>query len=340
MNPGRLIHTLPGRVLHKFIEDQAPNWAVLIAWNALFALFPIVVFMAAVLGIVAGIIGESRLVDCDTVQSQTSRLDCTLLSVLPSQTVPGAYEAIHHFQDQQGLLIVIGVLGLLWGGSALFGAMEQAFAVIYHTRPRDFLRQKVTGVSMIFLFTVLAGLAILSSVILPALPAIPGAPPLLKTGFSLVLQIGIGLIAGTLLFTSIYFVVPNRHQRLRRVLPGAVLAGALFELVTLVFPTYIALTNSVANYGKTFGLLFVVLTYFFFFGLITMIGVEFNSVLYPEPAAPPVRQPLEPRTIATAPTAQSVNGSRRRIRARTALGLAVIASVIGVLLGRRRAGSD
>ena len=88
------MHTLPGRVLQKFMEDQAPNWAVLIAWNALFALFPIVVFMAAVLGIVAGIIGESRTIYCHAAQSQTTPLDCTLLSLLPSQTVPGAFEAI------------------------------------------------------------------------------------------------------------------------------------------------------------------------------------------------------------------------------------------------------
>src|SRR5690349_12464348 len=109
MNPQRLMHTLPGRVLQKSLEDQAPNWAVLIAWNALFAVFPIVVFMAAVLGIIAGIIGESRTVNCAAVQSQTTPLDCTLLSILPSQTVPGAFDAIHHFQQQKGLLIVVGV---------------------------------------------------------------------------------------------------------------------------------------------------------------------------------------------------------------------------------------
>lgn len=355
MNPARLMHTLPGRVLQKFIEDQAPNWAVLIAWNALFALFPIVVFMAAVLGILAGVIGESRTVYCHAVQSQTTPLDCTLLSILPSQTVPGAFEAIHHFQDQKGILILVGVLGLLWGGSALFGAMEQAFAVICHAKPRDFLQQKAMAVGMILLFTVLAGLAVASSLVLPALPAIPGAPPLLKSGFSLVLQVAVGLLAGFLLFASIYYVVPNRPQEWRKVLPGAALAGALFELVSLLFPTYIALTNSVATYGKTFGLFFVVLTFFFFLGLITMLGVELNSVLYPVR----VDQPLRGKTLTSAPPAgaggngrkpgqasatASANGQAapsvsRGIKTWTALGLAVIASVIGVVVGRRTSSS-
>ncbi|MDQ6882870.1 MAG: YihY/virulence factor BrkB family protein [Candidatus Dormibacteraeota bacterium] len=349
-----LLHSFPGRVVQKFLEDQAPNWAVLIAWNALFAVFPIVVFLAAVLGIIAAVIGETKMVTCHIVGgAQISALDCTLLTALPSQTVSGAFDAIKHFEAQKGLLIVIGVLGLLWGGSALFGAMEQAFAVIYHTKPREFLPQKIMSIGMIFLLTLLGGVAIVSSVALPALPSIPGAPDALKGGLSLVLQVVVGLIAGTLLFLTVYFVVPNRPQQIGKVWPGAIVAGVLFEAVTLLFPVYINLTNSAVTYGKTFGLFFVVLTFFFFFGLITMVGVEINSVLYPVP----VEQPARGDTIAAAPKTAGdadrrgapqaepmTNGSRgpvrTGVRARTALLVAIGASMIGVIVGRRSSGTD
>jgi len=349
-----LMHTFPGRVVQKFLEDQAPNWAVLIAWNTLFAVFPIVVFLAAVLGVVAAVIGETKMIACQAVGgAHIAVLDCTLLTALPAQTVSGAYEAIKHFEAQKGLLIVIGVLGLLWGGSALFGAVEQAFAVIYHTKPREFLPQKLMSIGMILLLTVFGGLAIVSSVALPAIPSIPGAPEALKGGLSLVVQVVVGFVSGFLLFLSMYFVVPNRHQHVKQVWPGAVVAGVLFELVSLVFPLYIGLTNSAVTYGKTFGLFFVVLTFFFFFGLITMVGVEVNSVLYPVP----IDQPARGNTITAAPkTARdaekrgaptvepSPNGShgpvRSGVRARTAVLMAVGASVIGVILGRRSAGTD
>ncbi len=348
------MHSFPGRVVAKFLEDQAPNWAVLIAWNALFAVFPIVVFIAAVVGIVAAWIGETRMVTCQLVGgARISALDCTLLSALPQQTVAGAAQAIKHFEHQKGLLIVIGVLGLLWGGSALFGAIEQAFAVIYHTKPREFLPQKVMSIGMIFVFTLFGGVAILSSVALPALPDIAGAPEALKGGFSLLVQIVVGVVTGFILFASVYFVVPNRHQEWGKVWPGAVVAGILFELVTLVFPVYIRLTNSALSYGQTFGLFFVVLTFFFFFGLITMVGVEVNSVLYPVS----VEQPARGNTITAAPKTGeeadkrgapqvegSANGShgpvRTGVRARTAVLIAVGASMVGVLLGRRSADTD
>src|SRR5260370_35655638 len=82
-------------------------------------------------------------------------------------------------KGQSGVLFIVGLVGLLWGGSALFGAMEQAFDRIYHTKPRDFVQQKLIPFGMVLLFTVLVGLAVATSQILPArkgLRAIPEFP--------------------------------------------------------------------------------------------------------------------------------------------------------------------
>jgi membrane protein len=336
---GRLLKTVPGRVIQKFLEDQAPNWAVLIAWNALFAMFPIVVFAAALIGFLVDRFGFASKAFYDY-----------LLQAIPNQDAKSAAaDALVHFQKQQGLLLLVGVIGLLWGGSALFGTMEQAFAVIYHTRPRDFLPQKLVSFAMVFLFIITAGSIVASSAILPALAHIPQIPGFLYRGpAALVLQFIIGVVTGFILFAVVYYVVPNCKQKLIRVLPGAILAGFLFELVTLLFPAYIALTNSLATYGKEFGLFFLLMTFFFFFGLITMIGVEVNSVMDPVTIHPPGKgghavanresgPEGERRQVGT--NGQSRNG-RRGIPARAALGMAVVASVVGVLLGRRSANSD
>src|SRR6202022_2527524 len=57
---GGLRDSVPGRVIRKFIEDQAPNWAALIAWNALLAIFPIVIFAASLLGFALRLFGEAN----------------------------------------------------------------------------------------------------------------------------------------------------------------------------------------------------------------------------------------------------------------------------------------
>ncbi len=337
---GRLMKTVPGRVVQKFLRDQAPNWAVLIAWNALFAMFPIVVFGAAAIGFLVDKFGFA-----------SKAFYNYLLQAIPNQDAKSAAaDALFHFQKQQGILLVVGLIGLLWGGSALFGAMEQAFAVIYHTRPRDFLPQKLLSFAMVLLFIITAGPIVASSAILPALKHIPQIPGLLYGGpAAFVLQFIIGVVTGFILFAVIYYVVPNRKQKLIKVLPGALLASFLFELVTLLFPAYISLTDSVATYGQEFGLFFLLMTFFFFFGLITMIGIEVNSVIFPVPIELPGRDSHAVAAPESGPEGESAdpamnggsaNGRRRGIPARAALGMAVVASVVGVLLGRRSANSN
>src|SRR5438309_8852477 len=334
---GRLMESVPGRVIRKFLEDQAPNWAALIAWNALFAMFPIVIFTASLLGLVLRLFGQAN----DTIYS-------TIFTAIPGDPRP-LLDAVTTVESQSGVLFSVGLIGLLLGGSALFGSIEQAFAVIYHTKPRDYLRQRLIAFGMVFLFTILVGVAVATSALLPALKHIPNIPEFLYSGVAaFILQVAVGITAGFLLFGTMYYVIPNRKQRFRKVIPGALVAGLLFELITLLFPLYLSINNGINQYGKTFGLFFLLMTFFFFLGLITMIGVEVNSVVYPVPielpgkdshavAAPESGPEGERRRMAS--NGQAPNG-RHGIPARAALGLAVVASVVGVLLGRRSANSD
>ena len=341
----RLTGSVPGRVVMKFLEDQAPNWAALIAWNALFAMFPIVLFTASLLGFALKAFGEAN--------DQVYKI---IFSAIPGDAHQQSelLKAVSGVKSQSGIFFIVGLILLLWGGSALFGVMEQAFAVIYHTKPRDFIRQKLISFGMVVLFTALVGVAVATSALLPALKHIPDIPSFLYSGAAaFVLQVILGVLAGFLLFLSIYYVIPNRRQEFQKVLPGALVAGILFELITLLFPLYLTLNKGIGQYGATFALLFILMTFFFFFGLITMIGVEVNSVIYPVD----VTQPARGETLTAAPKTSkdadrhgapqvdaSGNGSRGPVRsgikARTALLVAVGASIVGVLLGRRTASSD
>src|SRR5438309_1253380 len=242
---GGLIGSFPGRVIRKFLEDQAPNWAALIAWNALFAMFPIVIFAASILGYALRLFGQAN----DAVYK-------TIFTAIPGdpKQQDELLKAVSGVKSQSGILLFVGLAGLLLGGSALFGVMEQAFAV-------------------------------------------------------------------------------------------------LFEAITLLFPLYLEINKGINQYGKTFGLFFLLMTFFFFLGLITMVGVEVNSVIYPVPieapgkdahvVAPPESGPDGEGQLVGGRSREGRNGStndgRRRIPARAALGMAVIASVVGILLGRRSA---
>jgi uncharacterized BrkB/YihY/UPF0761 family membrane protein len=159
---------------------------------------------------------------------------------------------------------------------------------------------------------------------------LPNVPAFLAGDAAALLQLVIGVVAGFILYLVIYFVVPHRRLPLGHVWPGALVAGVLFEVVTLIFPLYLSINKGLNAYGKTFGLFFLLMTFFYFVGLITMVGVEVNSVLYPIEAVRPA--PASAPANLVPPSAQPL---RRGVRARTVFLLALVASGIGVLLGRR-----
>jgi len=313
---GRFQETLPGRLVRKFGEDQAANQAVLVAWNALFAMFPIVLVILGVVGVALNAVGlGSGIVQRDVI------------AALPADSsVQGqVLHALEGVKQQTGLFFVVGFAGLVWSGSSLFGTMESSFDLLWHAKPRGFIQMRLMAVSMIGIFTVLTVIAIGTASMLPLLGRLPDVPPFLTSGpLPTLLQVVVGVGTGFLLFGSMYYVVPNRKQRFGVVWPGALLAGALFEALTLLFPLYLNVNKGIDQYGATFGLMFLLMTFFYFLGLITMLGAELNALLYPVPVARPKEgpDPLAPRRSPESPRRRRLSGPKRAVMA-----------VVGVLVG-------
>ncbi|MGI8610379.1 MAG: YihY/virulence factor BrkB family protein [Candidatus Dormibacteria bacterium] len=285
MNLEGLKNSVPGKLATKIGEDKAINWATLIAWSALLAMFPILLVGASIVGFALSLAGVSEKQVIDSVAGAIH--DAGVRTIVE--------QALTSFKHQSGVFAIVGLVGLMFGGSALFGSMEQGFAIIYHTTPRSFFKQKAIGLGMIVPFSILVGVAIGSSAVLPALANLSFVPALLTHGpAALLLQIALGVLTGFMLFALIYFIVPNRHQEWSKVWPGAVLAGGLFEAVVLLFPLYLEVNKGIQNYGKTPALFLTLMTFFFFLGIVVMVGVEFNSVLYPLP----VQQPSKADSLA------------------------------------------
>ncbi|HEV3232726.1 MAG TPA: YihY/virulence factor BrkB family protein [Candidatus Dormibacteraeota bacterium] len=270
--------SLPARLGRRFSADRCPDLAVLIGWNLMFASLPLVVVIAAIIGLVVGL-------DPTGTSGQHAgagaRVQATILQLLP-----GAHpDDLAPLAQASGLYLAVGFLGLLWTSAGLFGAMESAFSVVYRTPRRPFVRQKLVSFAMILLFAPLTGLIVGSATILPGLSNLLSLPTALRSGFSLALQAAFGVLAGTLLYTVIYYVVPTRRQSLRHVWRGALAAGVALEALTLAFPFYVALNKNFDRFGSSFAFVFLLLTFFYFLGMVTMLGAELNALLDPEDAA-------------------------------------------------------
>lgn len=299
------MNTIPGRVVGRLGQDQAPTFAVVVAWNLLLAFFPIVLFLAAILGLVLGHAGLAT----------RARFESIMLSQLPTQP-QDTRDALNAIKEQPGIFFLIALAGLMWSGSALFGAVDQAFDAIYHVPQRSFVRQKVMGVLLMLLFAAVAVLLILSSSALTLLQSVPYVPDaVIAAGPVLAaVQPVVGVVAALLLFGTIYLVVPNRRMRPREVWPGTLLAGVGFYLLSLLFPLYLRIAGRGMNqYGQTLSVLFVFMAWAYFVGLIVMLGAELNAVLgEPGPAkerASETTGPPEPAPATARPASIRARGA-------------------------------
>jgi hypothetical protein len=108
--------------------------------------------------------------------------------------------------------------------------MEFALTKIFGTNQRDMLRQRLMGVIMVVVFIA----AVLFAVVANSAAAA-------STGAGLI-GAAAGAVVLVALMTAIYRFVPNRTFALKDIWPGAVLAGVLTELFSLLFPLYEGVT--------------------------------------------------------------------------------------------------
>ena len=269
----RILSALPARALRRFLAAQGPNWATIVAWNLFFAFFPIVILAITAVGLV--------LHDPGTRASIEQQVFAAFPSCRAQQAGGGGCQiiaALNDFRTSTGIFAVVGILGLVWSGSSLFGAMEQGLNSLYPCKSRDFLRQKLMAMGMVVVFTVMAVPLVVSGSLLSLLQALPGVPDVLRSGpASLLIQLGAGVVDASLLFGIIFYVVPHRRQRVRAIIPGAVFAGVLFEALTLLFPLYFQLLSHSPQWGQTFAFIFLLLFYFLMIGEIIMLGGAINA---------------------------------------------------------------
>ena len=274
----RLRRTLPVRVVARYLGRNGPNQATLIAWNLLFATFPLVLLAVTAAGELYRDPGAGE------------RVARAVAQLLPGGRDQAVLSALQSFHRNAGWTAVVGGIGLVWSGTSLFSAMDTAFSGLSGGHTRGFLTQKLTGVVLTAALALLAVPVVLSSTLLAALPAGAGLPaPLRSAGVAAGLQALASVIVGWILFSLVYRLAPARAPRMRATLRGALVGAVLFELLSLAFPLYLHLAHGFAAYGATFALFFLILAFVFLVAQVMVMG--FCVVLELETAPPGTSEP-------------------------------------------------
>ena len=244
----------PSRLLRAYGQSQTGNYAAGLAFNAFMSMFPLMLGLLAVLGLV---------IHDPHVQQH---FESTVVGFFPNDAHSVLTHALDGVRQHAGLLGVVGILGLLWSGSSLFTSMEFALGEMFGTRQREFLRQRLMALTMTGIFVVAIVLTVALNAAVGLVHVVPFLGPL------------VGALVWIGFMTTIYRVVPNRTFRLAELWPGAVLAGLLMEVLTLLWPLYTGLSHGFNTYSSSFALFFLLATWLYFLSQFILLGAVANRM--------------------------------------------------------------
>jgi hypothetical protein len=148
-------------------------------------------------------------------------------------------------------------------------------------------------------------------------------------------SIVIGSLVMITLLIALYRFVPHRTFSVRDVVPGALIAGVLIEILTLAFPLYARIAGGFNTYGAQFGLFFLLATWFYLLSQLILLGAVLNKFRLGEPTAPGLfSSPMQESPDKA--DARPLEGPRRSVFQRVALGVVLAAAVAANVVRRRR----
>ena len=263
---------LAKRVWADIGKDDIFGRAAQLSYYFLLALFPLLLFLTSVIGLLMGSGSGLR----DNLFRYLGKVLPSSASALVSTTVFEVTSA------SSGGKISFGILAALWAASAGMGAISESLNVAYHVKEtRPWWKQRLIAVGLTIVLAVLVisalVLVLYGGKIADSLAAHYG----FSAAFSLawkVLQWPIVLGFLLLGFALIYYWAPDLDdQDWRWVTPGSVVAVVLWLLVSFGFRLYLHYFNS---YSKTYGSLgavIILMLWFYFTGAAILIGGEVNS---------------------------------------------------------------
>jgi membrane protein len=260
---------LAKRVWQEYGEDEIGDRAASLSYYFLFALFPSLLFLTALLGMLP-------------IPGLMERLMGYVRETLPGDAASVLEKTLAEIvRGSRGSLVSIGVLIALWSGSNGMGSVIVALNVAYDvqdTRPWVGRRLLAVGLTLGFSLFILGALILM--VFGPKLGGVvTGAFGLgaLFTAVWNVASVPLAMLFVLVGIALVYYLAPAAQQQWRWVTPGSVVALGLWLAMSYGLRVYVEhFANYNATYGSIGGVILLML-WLYLTGIALLLGAEVNS---------------------------------------------------------------
>ncbi|CEP36202.1 MULTISPECIES: YihY/virulence factor BrkB family protein [Halomonadaceae] len=258
-----------------WLERNAFSYAGSLAFYTLFSLAPTIIIAVTVIGVVMG------------EEAAQGQIVAQLQGTLGVDAAVAIQEAVAQSRiEESGILpTLLGVGALVIGATTVFAQMQFSLNTIWGVTAKPtsnsalrFIKSRllsltvVLSIGFILLVSLVMGV-VLRGMLQAADNLVPYAS-LLTTSVESLISLGVV----TLLFATIFKVLPDVVLRWQDVLIGAVVTAVLFTLGRSVIAIYLAYTATASTYGAA-GSVVMILLWVYYSSLILLFGAAFTRSL-------------------------------------------------------------
>ncbi len=274
-NTLRSLWQFVAEVIRRLNEHNGAHAAAAVSYYILLSLVPLLVLAVAIASWVVPPVEAQRLVvDIITPYFPGAGVggDGSISRLLP-EIVRG-----------RGTATGIGLLMLIWAGSAAILGLETSINFAWSRNPRrSFVAKRLLGTLMMLVFGLILASSLAASVTVSAIRNMnleiggltPSQWPLLWKFARILLPLFIAIAT----FTTIYWIIPTKRIPWRVALFGGVVAGVLWELAKQLFGYYVV---HFAMYSKLYGSLTSIIVFTIwvnYSALVAILGAEAAATL-------------------------------------------------------------
>jgi membrane protein len=260
---------LARRTWKEMLADDVLGRSARLAYFFLFSIFPLVIFLTSLLGIVVGLNSPAM-----------HRLIVEVTRAMPRQAAGLVRDGIRHSLARSGNgKLAFGILVALFSASSGMAAMIDTLNTVFDApEERSMVKQRLTALWL----TVAVGVLVLASVLMVT---VGGRVAELVAGGGLrlvwdVVQYPVAFFLLLVAFSVVYRFAPNvKEPRWKVFSPGSVAGLGLWVMASFGLRVYMNHFNSYASDYGPMGAVMVLMLWFYLTGLAFLIGGEVDAII-------------------------------------------------------------
>ena len=261
-------------IVIKWLDDDPFQSAAALSYYTLFSLAPLLIISIAVAGFVFG---------HEAAHNQIVMTIQGLVGRESAEAVQAMIQSASNRPESGMLSSLIGGIVLLFGAGGVVGQLQTSLNAIWGVKAQsdsgvhEFIRRRFISFAMVlavgFLLLVSLTISALISGVAQFMGGLIGEAALIAHVLDILLSFGFI----TLLFATIYKLLPDVEIQWNDVLTGAAMTSVLFTIGKSLIGLYLGSSAITSIYGAA-GSIITVLLWVYYSALIFLLGAEFTQV--------------------------------------------------------------